>query len=222
MLSKDDKPPTSKEEAVARRVRPPPEKYDPDKLSHWSITMTLAWIIWRDLDAVRNECDDYRKECADWRFESNPSARAKVADIAMKHISTGKCACPLARNGEAPEGLQKGSWQLREWRRSGWNTLRALEHMRPQDAINELWQAAGEGRIKAIALEYKNAKAFVGNPIEIPAPHWAYLKRVDDPSGKPMLSAHEAGSTGRFSFADWTSKNFGQSHRRCPANRSST
>ena len=48
MVSKDDndKPPTSKEEAWARRVRPPPEKYDPDKLSHWSITETVAWIIW--------------------------------------------------------------------------------------------------------------------------------------------------------------------------------
>ena len=71
MVSKDDsdKPPTSKEEAYARRVRPPPEKFDPDKRSHWSITMTVAWIIWRDLDAVRNECDDYRNECADWIFE---------------------------------------------------------------------------------------------------------------------------------------------------------
>ena len=68
MLFKDDKPPTSKEEADARRVRPPPEKYDPDKLSHWSITMTLAWIIWREIDAVRNEWDDYRNECADWRI----------------------------------------------------------------------------------------------------------------------------------------------------------
>ena len=62
MLFKNDIPPTSKEEAVARRVRPPPEKYDPDKLSHWSITMTVAWIIWGEIDAVRNEWDDYRNE----------------------------------------------------------------------------------------------------------------------------------------------------------------
>ena len=81
MSFKDDKkPPTSKEEADARRVRPPPEKYDPDKLSHWSITMTVAWIIWREIDAVRNECDDYRNECADWLFVGDPSARAQVAE----------------------------------------------------------------------------------------------------------------------------------------------
>ena len=44
-----------------RRKRPPPEKYDPDKRSHWSITVTLAWIIWREIDAVRNEWDGYRE-----------------------------------------------------------------------------------------------------------------------------------------------------------------
>ena len=38
MVSKDEKPPTSKEEAYAKRKRPPPEKYDPDNTSHWSIT----------------------------------------------------------------------------------------------------------------------------------------------------------------------------------------
>ena len=138
MLFKDDKPPTSKEEAAARRVRPPPEKYDPDKLSHWSITMTLAWIIWRDIDAVRNECDDYRKKCADWRFKSDASARAKVAGIAMKYISTGKlapCDPDLQKKLQKKlpkklrKDLQKGSWHLREWGPSGWNTMRALEHI---------------------------------------------------------------------------------------------
>ncbi len=59
----------------------------------------------------------------------------------------------------------------------------------PQVAIDELWQTAGEGRIKATALECKNAKAFDGDLIEIPAHHWAHLKRVDDPlTGKAMLS----------------------------------
>ena len=48
---------------------------------------------------------------------------------------------------------------------------------------------AGEGRIKATALECENAKAFDGDRIEIPAHHWPHLKRVDDPlTGKAMLS----------------------------------
>jgi hypothetical protein len=179
MLFKDDKPPTSKEEAVERRVRPPPEKYDPDKRSHWSITMTLAWIIWGEIDAVRNEWDDYRNGCADWVFENDPIARAQTGQI----------------------GPQKGSWHLHQWPPSGWNRLylRAISKNifeprqqaipPPQVAIDELWLTAGEGRIKATALECKNAKAFDGDGIEIPAHRWPHLKRVDDPlTGKAMLS----------------------------------
>jgi len=85
--------------------------------------------------------------------------------------------------------FQKGSWHLCSWKPSGWNTLPAPEHIRPQVAIDELWQAAGEGRIKATAIEYKNAKAFDGDRIEIPADHWPHLKRAEDrSSGKPILS----------------------------------
>jgi hypothetical protein len=179
MLFKDDKPPTSKEEAVERRVRPPPEKYDPDEHSHWSITMTLAWIIWGEIDAVRNEWDDYRNGCADWVFENDPIARAQIGQI----------------------GPQKGSWHLHQWPPSGWNRLylRAISKnileprqqaiLPPQVAIDELWLTAGEGRIKATALECKNAKAFDGDRIEIPAHHWPHLKQADDRStGKAMLS----------------------------------
>jgi hypothetical protein len=210
-MFKDDKPPTSKDEAWARRVRPPPEKYDPDKRSRWSITMTVAWIIWHDRDAVRNQYDDYRNECADWRFEGNASARAKVADIAMAVISTAQiapCDPDLQKGLIAPpppfkardldatflldlqKDLQKGSWQLREWGLSGWKglRLRALPE-NPQVAIGELWHAAEEGRIKATALEYENDKAYVGKPIEIPTHYWSYLRPIDDPlTGKAMLS----------------------------------
>jgi hypothetical protein len=136
-----NKPPTSKEEADDARPRPPPEKYDPDNRSHWSITETLAWIIWRDLDAVRNELDDYRNDCAD--------------------------------------------------KPSGWNELRLrarLKNLSPQVAIKELWFEAGERRIKATALQCENAKAFLGNHVEIPADHWSRLKHIDDPSsGKAVL-----------------------------------
>ena len=94
-----------------------------------------------------------------------------------------------------------------------------LENIRPQVAIDELWHAAGEGRIKATALEYENVKAFVGrmpaNRSKSPPSHWAYLKRRRSVDRKgDTARRQEAGSTGRFSFADWTSKNFGQSHRR--------
>jgi hypothetical protein len=99
----NDKPPTSKDEAGARRVRPPPERHDPDNRSHWSITMTVAWIIWRDLDAVRNECDSYREKCADWKLDPDATARAKlvIPDI--------------------QKDLQESPWHLQQCELSGWN-----------------------------------------------------------------------------------------------------
>ena len=191
MPFESDSPPTSKEEAAARCVRPPPEKYDPDTLSHWSITMMPAWILWGEIDAVRNESDDYRNECADWVWV--PTARARAAGIAMKNISTGQIApCDPDHLQKDDLDLQKGSWHLRQRKPSGWNGLylaARFKNIPPQVAINSLWLAAGEDRIKAIALECKNAKAFDGNLIEIPAHYWAHLKRVDDrSSGKAMLS----------------------------------
>lgn len=175
LFKDDDKPPTSKEEAVERRVRPPPEKYDPDTRSHWSITMTSAWIIWGEIDAVRNEWDDYRNGCADWIFVPDASARAKLVIPDLQ------------------KDLQKESpWHFHQWKPSGWKGLCSRARSKslpPQVAIDSLWLAAGEGRIKATALEFKNAKAFDGDRIEIPAHHWPHLKRVDDPlTGKAMLS----------------------------------
>jgi len=87
----NDKPPTSKEEADARRVRPPPEKYDPDSRSHWSITMVVAWIIWGEIDAVRNEWDDYRNECADWRFVPDATRKDRTHRN-DEHLDRPNCA----------------------------------------------------------------------------------------------------------------------------------
>ena len=121
--------------------------------------------------------------------------------------------------------LQKirGSWHFRQWKPSGWNRLclAALSENRPpQVAIDSLWLAAGEGRIQATAIESKNAKAFDGDLIEIPAHHWARLKRADDARPeRRCCPTTKAGSTERFSFPDWTSKNFGQSQ---PVRRTSS
>jgi hypothetical protein len=201
----DDKPPTSKDEALASSRRPPLEKYNPDKLPRWSITMTAAWIIWRDLDAVRIEWDDYREKCADWKFE-----KTLVERLAEKIASNDRTG--LARRyPDVQKKLQEKlkeqklekepSSHRRHWPPSSWNglCLKAISEavldprqqviLSSQDARVELWQAAGEGRIKATAREYKNAKSILGDPIEIPAHYWPHLKRADDRlTGKPILS----------------------------------
>ncbi len=42
--------------------------YDPLQETYWSIPMTLAWIMWRDADHVREYWDDWRTQCSEWRF----------------------------------------------------------------------------------------------------------------------------------------------------------
>ena len=117
MLFKDDtdKPPTSKEEAHARRVRPPPEKYDPDKLSHWSITMTVAWIIWGDIDAVRNEWDDYRERVCRLEIRGGPHRAAQRSHDNEVHW-TENWHLPNWHpdfQKKLQEEFQKGSWHFR-------------------------------------------------------------------------------------------------------------
>ena len=89
------------------------------------------------------------------------------------------------------EDLQKESpWHFHQWKPSGWSELRSRARSEnPQVAIDLLWRAAGEDNIRATALECKNAKAFDGNLIEIPAHYWAHLKPDNDRgSGKAILS----------------------------------
>jgi hypothetical protein len=50
----------------AFQSRPEPDAFDPMRVSHWTLSMALAWIIWRTPDAVRLHWDEYRVECREW------------------------------------------------------------------------------------------------------------------------------------------------------------
>jgi len=62
-------------EAEARRLglaplRPDVDRshYDPARENQWTLTMAVAWIAFRTIDAVRDAWDVYRAECWDWIF----------------------------------------------------------------------------------------------------------------------------------------------------------
>ena len=46
---------------------PSPDIFDPMPLDRWTLTMTLAWIAWREADAVREWWDVHQRECLVWR-----------------------------------------------------------------------------------------------------------------------------------------------------------
>jgi hypothetical protein len=48
------------------QTRPDASVFDPTTVSHWTLGMALAWIIWRTPDAVREHWDDYRAKRIEW------------------------------------------------------------------------------------------------------------------------------------------------------------
>jgi hypothetical protein len=186
-MFEDELPPTSRDEAESRRVRPPLDRYDPEKLSHWSITMTVAWIVWGDTLKVCKQWDNYRKECADWVFETDAAALNEVGRLAIRNLGIGELA---PYDPDLDLRLQEGSWHFRWWKPAGWNQLYwnvYVDDIPPDDSIDALWLAAGEGKIEATAIECANEQTFDGELIKIPQHYWSRLHRRDDLAGKATL-----------------------------------
>jgi hypothetical protein len=165
-------------------VRPPEGAFDPDKLSHWSLTMTIAWIIWGDIDAVREEWDDYRGQCVEWRFFSDLPIDGKV----IRNATLDELAANDPEVGIL--GKTKGNWRFAAWAPSGWLGLefKARRDEIPWEVMIEtLWLAAGEGKIRATALECAT-QAVEGKMVEIPAHLWPRLSRKRETSGKAILA----------------------------------
>jgi hypothetical protein len=49
--------------------KPPLPAFDPLNESHWSLVMAIAWIVWRDIDAVRDQNAEFRKRCTRWVWQ---------------------------------------------------------------------------------------------------------------------------------------------------------
>src|SRR5262245_42596735 len=51
-------------EPFARKPELP--RFDPTLKSHWSITMVVAWIVWRDFELVRKQDPEFCSACFHW------------------------------------------------------------------------------------------------------------------------------------------------------------
>ena len=181
----EDRPPHSRGEARARRVRPPEGFHDPDQLSHWSVPMTVAWIIWGDLDAVREQWDDYRANCADWTFVRDADAVRDEQELLKQQFAAGVI---IPTPPDLALRLKKGEWRLSWWAPANWNELfEQGPDVYPMDAINELWRFAGEGKLVATGFE-RRGQDYPGGLVEL-LPHlWPHLRRTLDQQGKATLS----------------------------------
>lgn len=52
--------------------RPDSNDFDPIAEKFWTLPMAVAWIAFRDANAVREWWDKYRLECMDWRCRKSP------------------------------------------------------------------------------------------------------------------------------------------------------
>lgn len=53
------------------REVPSADEFDPSTCTHWTLPMVIAWIVWRTMDRVREQWDDYRKAAPFWSGRSD-------------------------------------------------------------------------------------------------------------------------------------------------------
>lgn len=170
--------PESSDEAKRRGTRPPEGSFNPEELSHWSITMTIAWIAWRDVSIVREEWDDYRLECADWMFIGKPS----VDEIEPSNSTTDSTL-----QDESAE-----NWLLIPHRPSYWFFLKVRESTNKpgislKNAQRELWKVAGMEDLVATAIQCPKRFTYNGAEVTIQGASWQRLSPDVAPSGHATL-----------------------------------
>lgn len=133
--------------------KPDPVAFDPDRMAWWSPPMAVAWIAWRTLESVREQCADYAEPYTCW--------------------VSGSWNVPV--NGGEDWAVIDG-YELKTLGPPTVGRLLLLPATRDaaMDAERQLLAALAAGRIVAIA------KDAGGSPVDIPQREWPYLELFED------------------------------------------
>jgi hypothetical protein len=142
--------------------KPDPADFDPERLAHWTLPMTVAWIAYRKVDAIRGAWAEYRAECWHWIWR-----RYRVGF-----------------DGPIREG-----WHLEQCYRPTLVRLRLgaivnemadgdAPRLSIGDAEESLWCCLREGMIRATGVGLESGKR-----AEIAAIEWAELKPFETENG---------------------------------------
>jgi hypothetical protein len=143
---------------------PADDEFDPRATSRWSLSMSLAWILWRDFSEVRQRDNAYRMECWNWQpsyvrlpVDGGTSTKEVRGHIAVQAHPTSSVLFELhGAVGLMPRGqLSPGG--------------------SPAAAKAELWAALSDARLVAEGIP-----ASGGPRIEVPAREWTDLENVTD------------------------------------------
>lgn len=150
--------------------RPADNQFDSRGKSRWTLTMALAWIVWRDFDEVRQRDNEYRAECWNWQ----PTNLFLPLD-GFLHV-----------DGDAPTKVVRGFTvvQLHPTSSVLFETYGAIALMQrghlspsrsPVAAKAELWAALADARLVA-----EGVPASGGPRIDVPAREWTDLENMTD------------------------------------------
>ena len=148
--------------------------FDPMRESRWSMVMAVAWIAWRDIGRVRENCPGFRSECSHWIFrEWN------------EPVENGSAFAPRA------------GWFLETWHEATTVRLSMMESiLKARHELPSTWQMAvreaEEALWRALSDEHLVAEALNdhGKPVDIPAREWSYLKLFEE--GKRDVLKYDA------------------------------
>lgn len=143
---------------------PEPGAFDPMNKSRWTFVMALAWIAWRNIGRVRENCSDFCANRTIWRQQ-----RWRGPVEQGRHFAEYDGWFLEALKGATVPGLEILESILRE---SGELPSKSVATVPDAEAL--LLSALSEGHIVA------EAKDSLGKPVDIPERDWSYLKRFQE------------------------------------------
>ncbi|RWP21019.1 MAG: hypothetical protein EOR01_17450 [Mesorhizobium sp.] len=126
---------------------PAPRDHEPLNLPGWTLCMAVSWIVWRDIDCVREVMDTFRSASLRW-----------VA-----------CTRLLACNG-GKESVEVNGETLESPKPINLSTLELIEHegkhppklMSAKSAREQLWLGLAEGKLDASGVNSEGAVSWIG------------------------------------------------------------
>jgi hypothetical protein len=143
---------------------PDPSAFNPEAEPRWTMPMAVAWIAWRDMPLVREQCAGFRAESEHWIF-SRWRGPAEDGKTFLEHAGW------LLKTLSPPSTTQLRFFEIGM---SGGDEMPATKQMSIRDAEAALWGALSEGHLTAVARNEE------GRPTDVPAREWLFLKLFEE------------------------------------------
>lgn len=179
---------SAKAEAEAERLRigplaeePDPGDFNPMNEAWWSLPMTIAWIVWRSPDQVREQWNAYRERCTDWhsrRWRAGPDGEVLEGSFLEQRRNTTLSLLAIADRYDAVcEGPPRYARDT-------------------MDAKDSLWKALAHGIVACNAVSSVSDKR-----ADLSREQWTDLEAYEE-RGKDIVRARAESAAGGVTYSD--------------------